>query len=137
MKNRDIKYQHDNVSSYRLGFGHVLKGYKDDQEFEITDLKNQKVNKLIGVDYSKTSALLFDEGVLFTQDGRVDIWRYGNSSVEKIGEYNEDLLSIIWVSDKWVYALHKTSEGYKNTTCKRDEFMAGQFNLRDVDLYTE
>lgn len=127
----------DNVSSYRLGFGHILKGYKDDQEFEITDLKNQKVNKLIGVDYSKTSALLFDEGVLFPQDGRVDIWRYGNSSVEKIGEYNEDFLSIIWVSDKWVYALHKTSEGYKNTTCKRDEFMAGQFNLRDVDLYTE
>ena len=121
-------------SSYWLGFGHILKGFDEDRKLELTDLKTGTINRIDGEDFSYANVAMFDEGILFSKDGQVKLWRYGIARLENIGTYKEKSLGVNWVTDRWVYGTVFTDEGGIKCVWPREEFFSGNMKWEALKL---
>ena len=120
-------------TSYRLGFGHILKGYDEDRKQELTDLATGTIIRIDGEDFNNANVVMFDEGILFNKNGRIRLWRYGKEYLENIGEYKETLY-VKWVTDRWVYGTVFTNERSIACVWSREEFFSGNMKWRELNM---
>ena len=121
-------------TSYRLGFGHILKGYDEDKKFELIDLTNNRMLSIVVENYNSANVAMFDDGILFIKNGHIKLWRYGTEHLEKIGEYKEKSLHINWVTDRWVYGTVFTNDGGLTCVWPKEEFMSGNMKWEKLIL---
>lgn len=127
----------EDMSSYKLDFGYLMKGYNGDRTFEFTELSTGKKYNISDDNILGASIVMFDQGVLIAKDGIIRLYEYGADKIEKIGGYEEQFLGIQWVSDNWVYGLRETAGRYRNSVCPREDFFDGNINWKDINLHGE
>ena len=127
----------EDMSSYRLDYGYLMKGYDGDKTFEFTELSTGKKYYINDDNIQGANIMMCDQGVLITKDGTVRLYKYGAYQIEKIGEYEEDYLGIQWVTDNWVYVLRETGGSYRYSVCPRKDFFNGDLKWKDLNLHGE
>ena len=125
----------EDATEYCLGFGYLLKGYENNDKIEMTELKTGKKIMINNTGINSVNICMFDDGVLFSHDGMIQMCRYGTDHLENIGSYPEKHLSISWVSDNWVYGARETANGFQNCVCAKKDFMSGHFNWKELSLF--
>ena len=134
-ENELIDLYRDDESSYRLGFGHLIKGVEDDKRFEMIELSSGEKNCLYCEEISGMNVVLTEEGVLFTGKGEICIWKYGTDCLEQLGSYDIATgISVYWVTKTWVYGRLYSNGSVKDYCCLREEFMQGILNLKTLNI---
>ena len=117
-----------------LSYAHLYYSY-DNKEHIVRNLEDGKECRLQREDVYM-SPFMYSDGIVFTDNGEIEIWRYGTETAEKIGDFIPDGdISIVWITEKWVYAdVFNSKEGYKMVYCSREKFMKGDFEWHEYNI---
>lgn len=126
------------INQVYIGYGYIYYSYDKNREHVLKELSTNKeyhITREVNI-----APFIFDEGLLFLDDGEIEIWRYGKESTEKIGSIPKDeTVCIQWITKRWVYALAFNDNCHKTVFCRREDFMKGNidWNEYDIDSSTE
>ena len=128
-----------------MSYGYLYYSF-DDKEHIVRDLASGKEYRILREEKDLKMINMVPDGILFYDDGNIELWRYGTEECEIIGEIpKNEYIFIEHMSKKWVYAniFYYENDDRMNSTrseevyCSREDFMKGNFEWNVYDLQND
>ena len=131
--NTELVFRTGIIPQFSFGYDHLYYS-EDNKEHIIRDLVSGKEVRIIKENVN-IQPLMIPEGIVFCDNGRIELWKYETEELEKIGDYSEDQnIMLQFITGKWVYAIIYNDDEFKRVYCPQKDFMEGRFEWKEYDI---
>ncbi len=120
-----------------IGYGYLYYS-QDGKEHVVRELTTGR-EFCIGFENEKNPNAIFSDGILFIDDNKIGLWRYGTEFIKETGYLtnisDNRRLYIECITNKWVYAsLYNDEDETIKVYCPKDDFMKGKYEWCTYDI---
>ena len=125
----------DGYKFKNMGYNYILYLSENRDGYMLKSMGDGKEYYLADANAGRESLIQFSEGVIFSYDNTISIWKCGTDKKEKIGTYPDDRINILCITEHWVYGIRINDAESENVSCSKDKFMNGDFEWTVLPLY--
>ena len=124
------------ISAMFIGYDYLYY-CKDGKEHVLRSLTTGR-EYCLSMEDVKMPWVIFTDGLLFIDDSKIELWRYGTDILEETGKISNipdgRRLSIECITDRWVYAHLLSDEDEIRVYCPKNDFLKGKAEWREYEI---